>query len=111
MSGGILRPSGAGKTVQIRRYPVAVSVESLAICSKPLGVFSWEGRSGSLKRKSEYRPDEYGLHSTSLGELKSMISRLHPEESRGSCLPTISRSFCDATMRRGDGASYAATRE
>jgi hypothetical protein len=38
MSGGILRPSGAGKTVQIRRYPVAVSVENLAICPKPLGV-------------------------------------------------------------------------
>jgi len=46
-----------GKTVRLRHYPVTVSVESLAIDSKPLERKFWEGCPSSKKRKSGDRPD------------------------------------------------------
>jgi hypothetical protein len=89
--------------VQVRRYPVAVSAENLAIDIKPLGTISWEGRQGSTKRKSEDRPDTYGLHSTSLGELKSKPSRLPREAAAYPSFPAPNRP-----RSRRQGASHAA---
>jgi hypothetical protein len=64
-----------GKAVQFRHYPVTVNAERSALCSKPLGIKSWEGCPISTKRKSGDRPDANLGLSTSMGELNSMNTR------------------------------------